>query len=162
MRWEEAIAASNGPTAAWNARPAGSGGRSRKPWHDTSRPRAAIRSEWKERVMGDEDNLELTEFQGQEGQPPDPGQDVSRPGNAKDLDAVYDIPVQVSAVLGRTSMQVSQLLKLGRGAVVELDRKVGEAVDIYVNNRLVARGEVVVVEDRLGVTMTEIIKADRA
>jgi len=111
--------------------------------------------------MGDEDNLELAEFQGTEGQPPDVG-DASRPGNAKDLDAVYDIPVQVSAVLGRTSMQVSQLLKLGRGAVVELDRKVGEAVDIYVNNRLVARGEVVVVEDRLGVTMTEIIKADRA
>jgi flagellar motor switch protein FliN len=111
--------------------------------------------------MGD-DNLELTEFQGADGQPPEAGQEPSRPGNAKDLDAVYDIPVQVSAVLGRTSMQVSQLLKLGRGAVVELDRKVGEAVDIYVNNRLVARGEVVVVEDRLGVTMTEIIKADRA
>jgi flagellar motor switch protein FliN len=111
--------------------------------------------------MGDE-NLELTEFQGAEGQPPEASQEPSRPGNAKDLDAVYDIPVQVSAVLGRTSMQVSQLLKLGRGAVVELDRKVGEAVDIYVNNRLVARGEVVVVEDRLGVTMTEIIKADRA
>ena len=111
--------------------------------------------------MGDEENLELAEFQGAEGQPPDAG-DASRPGNAKDLDAVYDIPVQVSAVLGRTSMQVSQLLKLGRGAVVELDRKVGEAIDIYVNNRLVARGEVVVVEDRLGVTMTEIIKADRA
>ncbi|MGH6893754.1 MAG: flagellar motor switch protein FliN [Dongiaceae bacterium] len=112
--------------------------------------------------MGDEENLELTEFQGAEAQPPDTNQDPARPGNAKDLDAVYDIPVQVSAVLGRTSMQVSQLLKLGRGAVVELDRKVGEAVDIYVNNRLVARGEVVVVEDRLGVTMTEIIKADRA
>jgi flagellar motor switch protein FliN/FliY len=111
--------------------------------------------------MGDE-NLELTEFQGAEGQPPEASQEPTRPGNAKDLDAVYDIPVQVSAVLGRTSMQVSQLLKLGRGAVVELDRKVGEAVDIYVNNRLVARGEVVVVEDRLGVTMTEIIKADRA
>ena len=110
--------------------------------------------------MGDEENLELTEFQGAEGQPPDAAPD-NRPGNAKDLDAVYDIPVQVSAVLGRTSMQVSQLLKLGRGAVVELDRKVGEAVDIYVNNRLVARGEVVVVEDRLGVTMTEIIKTDR-
>ncbi len=113
--------------------------------------------------MGDEENLELTEFQGAEGQAPDASQDGPRPpANAKDLDAVYDIPVQVSAVLGRTSMQVSQLLKLGRGAVVELDRKVGEAVDIYVNNRLVARGEVVVVEDRLGVTMTEIIKADRA
>ncbi len=81
----------------------------------------------------------------------------------RDLEAVYDIPVQVSAVLGRATMQVSQLLKLGRGAVVELDRKLGEAVDIYVNNRLVARGEVVMVEDnRLGVTMTEIVKSDRA
>lgn len=80
--------------------------------------------------------------------------------NARDLEAIYDIPVQVAAVLGKTTMQVSQLLKLGRGAVVELDRKVGEAIDIYVNNRLVARGEVVVVEDRLGVTMTEIIKGD--
>jgi flagellar motor switch protein FliN/FliY len=80
----------------------------------------------------------------------------------RDLDAVYDIPVQVSAVLGRATMQVAQLLKLGRGAVVELDRKLGEAVDIYVNNRLVARGEVVMVDDnRLGVTMTEIIKGDR-
>src|SRR6478752_289573 len=77
---------------------------------------------------------------------------------AKELEAVYDIPVQLSAVLGKTTMQVSQLLKLGRGAVVELDRKVGEAIDIYVNNRLVARGEVVVVEERLGITMTEIIK----
>jgi flagellar motor switch protein FliN len=82
-------------------------------------------------------------------------------GPAKDLEAVYDIPVQISAVLGKSTMQVSQLLKLGRGAVVELDRKVGEAIDIYVNNRLVARGEVVVVEDRLGVTMTEIIKSER-
>lgn len=80
---------------------------------------------------------------------------------AGDVTAIYDIPVQISAVLGRSTMQVSQLLKLGRGAVVELDRKVGEAIDIYVNNRLVARGEVVVVEDKLGVTMTEIVKSDR-
>ncbi len=80
---------------------------------------------------------------------------------ANDVSAIYDIPVQISAVLGRSTMQVSQLLKLGRGAVVELDRKVGEAIDIYVNNRLVARGEVVVVEDKLGVTMTEIVKSDR-
>lgn len=83
------------------------------------------------------------------------------PRSTQELDAVFDIPVQVSAVLGRATMEVSQLLKLGRGAVVELDRKVGEAIDIYVNNRLVARGEVVVVEDRLGVTMTEIVKSDR-
>ncbi len=83
------------------------------------------------------------------------------PNSAKDLEAVYDIPVKVSAVLGKTTMPVSNLLKLGRGAVVELDRKVGEAIDIYINNRLVARGEIVVVEDRLGVTMTEIIKTER-
>lgn len=79
----------------------------------------------------------------------------------KDVEAIYDVPVQISAVLGRSTMQVSQLLKLGRGAVVELDRKVGEAIDIYVNNRLVARGEVVVVEDKLGITMTEIVKSDK-
>ena len=56
--------------------------------------------------------------------------------SATELSAIYDIPVQLSAVLGKSSMQVSQLLKLGRGAVVELDRRVGEAIDIYVNNRL--------------------------
>lgn len=84
-----------------------------------------------------------------------------KPKSSAELEAVYDIPVQVSAVLGKSSMQVHQLLKLGRGAVVELDRKIGEAIDIYVNNRLVARGEVVVVDDRLGITMTEIIKAER-
>jgi flagellar motor switch protein FliN/FliY len=111
--------------------------------------------------MGDEENLQLTEFENAGGDVQESGADGGR-GSSKELDAVYDVPVQVSAVLGRASMQVSQLLKLGRGAVVELDRKVGEAVDIYVNNRLVARGEVVVVEDRLGVTMTEIIKADRS
>jgi flagellar motor switch protein FliN/FliY len=89
--------------------------------------------------------------------------DLATPRSARELEAVYDIPVTVSAVLGKSTMQVSQLLKLGRGAVVELDRKLGEAIDIYVNNRLVARGEVVMVDDnRLGVTMTEIVKADRA
>ena len=81
--------------------------------------------------------------------------------SAADLEVVFDVPVQVSAVLGRSRMPVGELLKLGPGAVLELDRKVGEAIDIYVNNRLVARGEVVLVEDKLGVTMTEIIKAER-
>jgi flagellar motor switch protein FliN/FliY len=80
---------------------------------------------------------------------------------AADLEAMFDVPVQVSAVLGRSRMDVGQLLQLGPGAILELDRKVGEAIDIYVNNRLVARGEVVLVEEKLGVTMTEIIKADR-
>jgi len=121
--------------------------------------------------MADTDDLELNDLS---GAPPQPRQqaapeddevneflDMDKPHSAADLEAVYDIPVRVSAVLGKSSMQVSQLLKLGRGAVVELDRKVGEAIDIYVNDRLVARGEVVVVENRLGVTMTEIIKSER-
>jgi flagellar motor switch protein FliN/FliY len=81
--------------------------------------------------------------------------------SAADLEAVFDVPVQVSAVLGRARMDVGDLLRLGPGTVLELDRKVGEAIDIYVNNRLVARGEVVLVEDKLGVTMTEIIKAEK-
>ncbi len=78
--------------------------------------------------------------------------------SASDLSAVYDVPVRIQAVLGRANLEVASLLRLTRGSVIELDRKVGEAIDIYVNNRLVARGEVVVVDDRLGVTMTEIIK----
>src|SRR5262245_44299558 len=81
---------------------------------------------------------------------------------AADLEAVFDVPVQVSAVLGRARMDIGDLLRLGPGAVLELDRKVGEAIDIYINNRLVARGEVVLVEEKLGVTMTEIIKQERS
>ena len=116
---------------------------------------------------GDEGNLDADDMaaamaeaaKGKGGASPDKSEEMK---TAADLAAVYDVPVQVSAVLGKAHMQVSQLLKLGRGAVVELDRKVGEAIDIYVNNRLVARGEVVVVDERLGVTMTEIVKADQA
>jgi flagellar motor switch protein FliN/FliY len=109
----------------------------------------------------DNDGLNLEEIEDEIQLEQEIVHDMGEP-MAKDVEAIYDIPVQISAVLGRSSMQVSQLLKLGRGAVVELDRKVGEAIDIYVNNRLVARGEVVVVEDKLGVTMTEIIKSDRS
>ncbi|MCG8358020.1 MAG: flagellar motor switch protein FliN [Kiloniellales bacterium] len=118
--------------------------------------------------MENEENLDLADLDKEGPDVPDdepeevPQEEEKAPTNAKELEAVYDIPVQVAAVLGKSHMQVSQLLKLGRGAVVELDRKVGEAIDIYVNNRLVARGEVVVVEDRLGVTMTEIIKMDHS
>lgn len=82
------------------------------------------------------------------------------PKSASDLEQVFDVPVIVSAVLGSSRMPIGDLLRLQPGAVLELDRKVGEAIDIFVNNRLVARGEVVLVDDRLGVTMTEIIKSD--
>ena len=78
---------------------------------------------------------------------------------AADLEAVFDVPVRISVVLGRAKVPVASLLKMDVGSVVELDRQVGESVEIYVNDRLVARGEIVLVENRLGVTMTEIIKA---
>lgn len=91
----------------------------------------------------------------------DPADIPDKPRSAADLDEVSNIPVRVSAILGKTRMSVRELVKLNRGAVLELDRKVGEAVDIYLNDRLVARGEVVVVDDALGVTMTEIVKAQK-
>ena len=91
-----------------------------------------------------------------------PGRDSTIPyteKSAADLEAVFDVPVRISVVLGRTRVPVAHLLRMDVGTVVELDRQVGEAVEIYVNERLVARGEIVLVENRLGVTMTEIIKA---
>lgn len=88
------------------------------------------------------------------------GFDTDGDGSAESLGAVYDVPVQVSAVLGKTSMPISQLIKLGRGAILELDRKVGESIDVVVNNRLVAKGEIVIVDERIGITMTEIIKSN--
>lgn len=116
--------------------------------------------------MTDDTDLNLEEFDNTQVPPiaSHNGEDEQETLGSKngDVGAVYNVPVQVSAVLGRATMPVSQLLKLGRGAVVELDRRVGEAIDIYVNNRLVARGEIVVMDDRLGITMTEIIKAERS
>jgi flagellar motor switch protein FliN len=120
--------------------------------------------------MADADNKEVPLPDLESGAELQPAQDAGVPApsmgesvarGAEDLEALFDVPVQVSAVLGRARMEVGELLRLGPGAVLELDRKVGEAIDIYVNNRLVARGEVVLVEDKLGVTMTEIIKAER-
>ncbi len=108
-----------------------------------------------------EESMELEELSADvEAGPPatvDQNDDVGD-RSATDLQAVFEVPVAVSAILGKTKMEVSDLLKLQKGSVVELDRKVGEAVDIFINNRLIARGEVVVVEERLGITMTEIIK----
>ena len=75
-----------------------------------------------------------------------------------EVEALMDVEVEITAVLGTTHMPISQILKLGRGAVVELNRSVGEDIEVHANNRLVAKAEVIVVDDRLGVTMTEIIK----
>lgn len=80
------------------------------------------------------------------------------------LDAILSIPVTVQVVLGTTSMPVARLMKLGRGAVITLDQKVGAPVSVLVNGRVIARGEVVVVDEdnsRFGVTLTEIVSASR-
>ncbi|MFT8596825.1 flagellar motor switch protein FliN [Acetobacter orientalis] len=90
-------------------------------------------------------------------------QDAKANAASEQMEAMYEIPVKITAIIGTATMPVNQLLKLGRGAVVELDRKLGEAVDIYANNRLIARGEVVVVDDNhIGVTMTEILSSSPA
>lgn len=107
--------------------------------------------------MSDTDtDLKLDDFG--PGDAPSMPEGESEARTASDLAPVFDVPVSISAVLGRATMSVAQLLQLSSGSVLELDRKVGESIDIYVNNRLVARGEVVIVDERLGVTMTEIIK----
>jgi flagellar motor switch protein FliN/FliY len=104
-----------------------------------------------------DNELELDELGPADGSH-EPGPEEGGEKTASDLAPIFDVPVSISAVLGRATMSVSQLLQLNSGSVLELDRRVGEAIDIYVNNRLVARGEVVIVDERLGVTMTEIIK----
>ena len=78
-----------------------------------------------------------------------------------DLEAVFDVPVKVQAVLGRSRMPIGDLLRLKGGMVIELDRRVGEPVDIFVNDRLIARGEVVLIDNSLGVTLTEIVQPER-
>jgi flagellar motor switch protein FliN len=92
------------------------------------------------------------------------GQD-DRPGVGRNLDSILRIPVLMQVVLGSATMPVSNLMKLGRGAIVPLDHRVGEPVDVVVNGRVIARGEVVVVEDdnsRFGVSLTEIVGAATA
>ncbi len=77
------------------------------------------------------------------------------------IDSLYEIPVKVSVLLGKTSMPIDDLLKLGKGSVVELDKKVGEPVDVCVNDKIVARGEIVIVDNKIGVTLTELVDAER-
>lgn len=84
---------------------------------------------------------------------------IQSDGTRSEMEAVLNVKLEVSAVLGTADMPISQILKLGRGAVVELDRTVGEDIEIHANNQLVAKGEVIVVEDRLGVTISNVIKS---
>lgn len=95
--------------------------------------------------MADAENLTASEFSGSGSS------DI-------DLEVVYDVPLQISAVLGKASMKISQLVRLSRGSVIELDKKVGDAVEVFVNDRLVAKGEIVLVDQKIGITITEILK----
>lgn len=84
----------------------------------------------------------------------------SKGDSGRNLDSILRIPVTIQVVLGSATMPVSNLMKLGRGAIVPLDHRVGEPVDVVVNGRVIARGEVVVVEDdnsRFGISLTEIV-----
>lgn len=128
---------------------------------DETEETEVVENDTPESGEGDQGNVSLDDLGTQSSGGPELAKDERKvERNASDLEPVFDVPVQVQAVLGKSNLEVSQLLKLAPGAVIELDRKVGEAIDIYVNNRLVARGEVVLVEEHLGVTMTEIIKIE--
>ena len=105
--------------------------------------------------MPTDDFPPLEDFGGSEFSAPPPAEGYTS------LEAVYDVPVKVQAVLGRSRIEIGALMQLKAGAVIELDRRVGEPVDIFVNNRLIARGEVVLIENALGVTLTEIVRQER-
>lgn len=81
--------------------------------------------------------------------------------SGSDMEAVYDVPVKVQAVLGGARMPIGELLRMNVGTVVELDRRVGEPVDVFVNDRLIARGELVLIDGSLGITLTEIVRQDQ-
>lgn len=86
----------------------------------------------------------------------------SASGRKYDIDLILDIPLDVRVELGQVKMLVNDLLQLGQGSIVELNKQVGEPVDVFVSDKLVAKGEVVVVEEKLGIRLTDIISpADR-
>jgi len=95
--------------------------------------------------------------QSNEAQFPDFGQDRPQRGAAREMDFLLDIPLDVSVELGRTSMLINDLLQLGQGSVVELNKLAGEPLEVLVNHRLIARGEVVVINEKFGVRITDII-----
>ena len=108
-----------------------------------------------------DDDTSFEEYGEGEGKPFNESlEGLSNPSSARDLETVYDVSVVVSAQLGKSTLPLYKLLQMRQGAILELDKKVGEAVEIFVNNRLVARGEVVIVNNNLGISMTEIVKVD--
>lgn len=95
------------------------------------------------------------------GQSQQKGTDPEVPVSEADLDAVLDVPITVTAILGTKRMAIADIVRLGVGSVLELERQVGEPIDLYVDGRLIARGEVVLADERLAITMTDIVKPEK-
>lgn len=91
------------------------------------------------------------------GTPTDAGNAEVPDESTRDLDFILDIPLELAVELGRTKMQVNDLLQLGQGSIVELGKIAGEPLEIFINRKLVARGEVVVVNEKFGVRLTDIV-----
>jgi flagellar motor switch protein FliN/FliY len=87
------------------------------------------------------------------------GSQSSAPVLEADLDPVLDVPITITAILGRTHLAIADVLRLNEGSIIELDKAIGEPIDIYINNRLIARGEVTLVDDNLAITLSEIVSA---
>jgi flagellar motor switch protein FliN len=106
----------------------------------------ALNSETKDSETQDP---EVDESEGEESQEQEPGE--------MDLDFILDIPLELSVELGKTKMLVNDLLQLGQGSIIELNKLAGESLDVYINHKLVAKGEVVVVNEKFGVRLTDVI-----
>mgnify|MGYP006279428385 FL=1 len=92
-----------------------------------------------------------------ENQAPEENEEISEEQGERELDFILDIPLELSVELGKTKMLVNDLLQLGQGSIVELNKLAGEPLEVYINRKLIARGEVVVVNEKFGVRLTDII-----
>jgi len=114
--------------------------------------------------MSENENLTLPDLDaadlGNRSPASDDGNGKSLQISEADLDPVLDVPITLTAILGRTQLAISDVLRLNAGSIVELDRAIGEPIDIFINRQLVARGEVVLIEDQLGITISELVSSD--
>jgi flagellar motor switch protein FliN/FliY len=97
-----------------------------------------------------------------EDSPSSSSRDGSQKGDKRNLDFLYDIPLNISVEVGRSKIKLKDLLKMGEGYVLELDKLAGEPLDLYVNSKLIAKGEAVMVGDKFGIRLTDVVStADR-
>ncbi len=125
-----------------------------------------------EQRTGQPAGLEATAFDSQTGSRPGPSarefgdfglEDEADPLESGDnFQSLRHVTVRVTAVLGKTRLEVGELMKMKAGAVVDLNRQVGEPIDLYVNNRFIARGELIVIDGNIGISVTELIQSESA